>query len=696
MSRSPSTSTGAPLPAAAPRSLRHMPKQMGRAIGITWSAAPRPLVALGVLQVLSGAGSAALVLVAKQVLSVVLGQHGPLTLAAALPSVLLLGLVTVVMRLISALTSELSRLMSGRVEASTISQMSAAAAAADLLDYERPEFHDHLQRAQMAATSRPIQMVQDLTSTLGALTGIVGIGAALISLAPPLAALLAFGAVPVWLASRQASRMLREFSLSQTAADRQRHYLFLVLSHRDSAAEVRAMSLAPWLRGRLSELYHQRLTELGSLVRRRIVVTALGSALSAALTLATLVLLVWMVSRGHLALSAAGAAAGAVVLLGERLHGLGGGSGSLYEQALYMADYTSFIQGRLPPGGAEPVAPGAGGSASGVTAPPVATSSRSLPQFERLVADDLWFTYPNRSTPALRGLSVEIGQAEVVALVGENGSGKTTLAKILAGLYQPSSGQVLWDGTPLAELDAKALRRSIAVVFQEYGQYLMSAADNIALGDTERREDRGAVEAAARQAGAHRFIESLPHGYDNLLGSQYVGGADLSVGQWQRIALARAFFRDAPFIILDEPTASLDARAEADLFAHIRTLFDRRAVLLVSHRFASVRSADRIYMLDHGVVAEAGTHQQLIALGGRYAELYELQASAFLDDPGRGTASAAGGNGEGLGSMGGLGGDLDQYGPGGRDERDEPQPPDAPAMGPTHQAQPTWQRASYP
>jgi ATP-binding cassette subfamily B protein len=217
-----------------------------------------------------------------------------------------------------------------------------------------------------------------------------------------------------------------------------------------------------------------------------------------------------------------------------------------------------------------------------------------------------------------------------VALVGENGSGKTTLAKLLSLLYRPQSGRILWDQAELGEVDATALRRRMAILFQDFGQYMVSVALNIGMGRVEAHEDRDAIVGAAREAGAHDFVERLPEDYDTPLGMVFEQGADLSVGQWQRIALARAFFRDAPFIILDEPTAALDARAENQLFESIRGLFRGRTVLLISHRFSSVRSADRIFVLKAGRLHEQGTHEELMRMGGHYAELFQLQAAAYL------------------------------------------------------------------
>jgi ATP-binding cassette subfamily B protein len=227
---------------------------------------------------------------------------------------------------------------------------------------------------------------------------------------------------------------------------------------------------------------------------------------------------------------------------------------------------------------------------------------------------------------------LEISRGEVVALVGENGSGKTTLAKLLAGLYSPTKGTIGWDGVDISTVDPDDLRRSVAVIFQDFIRYHLPARDNIGLGRSAAAEDVDAIREAAEHADADRFLSALPAGYETVLGPQFIGGTDLSVGQWQRVALARAFFRDAPFVVLDEPTAALDPRAEHDLFVRIRSLLSDRTVLLISHRFSSVRSADRIYVLAEGNIVEAGTHEELMSDGGIYEELFTLQAAAYLGD----------------------------------------------------------------
>src|SRR5205085_2031617 len=286
----------------------------------------------------------------------------------------------------------------------------------------------------------------------------------------------------------------------------------------------------------------------------------------------------------------------------------------LYEASLFLEDFTDFVEAVPAP------------VPSDESPPP-----EDPPRFERLVADGVSFTYPSRTEPSLRDISITVDAGEVVALVGENGSGKTTLAKLLAGLYVPENGTITWDGVDITAFGGDQLRRSIAVIFQDFVQYRLTAGENVTTGRHERYDDAEAMEAAARAAGAHDFLAALPRGYRTRLGPQFMGGSDLSVGQWQRVALARAFFRDAPFVILDEPTASLDPRAELELFGNIRSIFAGRSVLVISHRFANVRSADRIYVLGGGRVVEQGSHDQLMAEGGLYAELFTMQASTYLD-----------------------------------------------------------------
>jgi ATP-binding cassette subfamily B protein len=598
---------------ATERRLRRLPRLVARALVLAWRAAPRQLVISTGLQLAAGVGLAAQLLLGRRLLAEVLSGRGHGTFSAVLPELIALAAVSALVSFANLARGEQQRLLSELVGRYSAGQVLEVACAVELLAFEHPEFADRLHRAQVNAQLRPVQVANGLLGVVGGVFAVAGIAAALAVLQPLFLALVLLAYVPAWLASNRAIRLLHDFAVTQTERDRRRNYLFGLLSRRPEAAEVRSFGLARFLRSQHDDLYDERIANLGHVVRRRLRVGLAGGLLTSLLTTGAIAALVWMVTTGRVAVAAAGAAAGALVLLGSRLGSLVAGAGSLYEASLFLEDFTDFVDS-MP-----------------AIASDQAASSPAPARFTTLVADSVSFTYPSRSQPSLREVSIEIRAGEVVALVGENGSGKTTLAKLLGGLYLPDSGTVTWDGVDVGGCDAEQLRDSVAVIFQDFLKYQLTARDNIALGRHERYDDTPGTQAAARATGADGFLAALDAGYQTRLGPEFLGGTDLSVGQWQRVALARAFFRDCPFVILDEPSAALDPRAERELFDGMRRLFANRSVLLISHRFACVRSADRIYVLQGGRVVEHGTHEELMARAGLYAELFLCQASGFFE-----------------------------------------------------------------
>lgn len=591
------------------RNLRELPGLIADSFRLVSQAGRRELLLTSALQLTIAFGLVVQLFVVKRLFDAVLGAGETDDFGSILPELGALVGVGLVLSLAQAIQAEQSRILAELVGRRAFDGVLNVATRIDLLAFESPAFYDRLIRAVTQGQFRSIQIVTGLVGLVGASVAAMGILVALAALQPLLLPLVLLGFVPLWFVSTRNSRDLYKFTRALTPNDREREYLRILLTRRDTAKEVRAFDTAAFLRRRYDRLYDARILELRTLARRRTGRSLLGSLTSSAMTALTAGVLALLFISGRMPLAATGAAIFGLYQLGTRLRSLHTSASSLYEATLFVNDYTSFL--RL-----EPV---------------VAERRQEAPRsFRKLAVENVTFTYPESEQPALDGVSLQIEAGEIVALVGENGSGKTTLAKILAGLYRPLSGRVLWDDTDLSAVQLDELRESIAMIFQDFEQYLLPARENIGLGRHERIDDLEGIVGAARRAGADEFITTLPDAYDTMLGREFAGGYDLSIGQWQRVALARAFFRDAPFVILDEPTAALDARAESTLFDRMRELLAGRSVLLISHRFSSVRTADRIYVLDHGKVVEHGSHEQLMELGGRYAELFTLQAASYL------------------------------------------------------------------
>jgi ATP-binding cassette, subfamily B, bacterial len=591
---------------------RDLPQLLLDSLKLVWYAGRNTFLLTSTLQLLTAVGIAAQLFVGKAVLDEVLGAGKSVSFPDLVPVLAALVGVTVALDLARAVQAEQSRVLGELVGRRALDRVMDVSTRIDLLAFESPEFYDRLTRARAQGQFRALQTVNGLLGIVGSAVAAVGIILALAALQPLLVPFIVVGYVPLWVVASLNTRDLYRFTHEMTPNERQRHYLQNVLMGRNPAKEVRAFNLASFLRGRYDRLYDERILELRSLARRRTGRSLIGSLASSGVTVATIGTLSYLYVTDRMSLAATGAAVFGLYQLAGQLRGLHMSATSLYEATLFIRDYSSFLALEPAVDGAQPAGPAPRG-------------------FELLTAEGVSFTYPESEAPAVDGVSLEIRRGEVVALVGENGSGKTTLAKMLAGLYRPDSGRIRWDDTDLRDVDVDELRRSVAVIFQDFEKYLLPARENVGLGRNERIEDVDAIVAAARRADADDFLATLPEGYETMLGREFAGGYDLSIGQWQRVALARAFFRDAPFVILDEPTAALDARAESHLFERMRELLEGRSVVLISHRFSSVRSADRIYVLHDGRVVEDGSHDALMAAGGLYAELFALQARAYLD-----------------------------------------------------------------
>lgn len=517
-------------------------------------------------------------------------------------AMVLLALTTALVGSAGVLATQQQRLLGERVGRVVWQRILDTASRVDLLTYESTGFTTRLERLQQNVVGRPLMVTTALLGLSGGMVGAVGMAALLVSMQPLLLPILLVAGLPAVVAARRASRLEFRFAGAVTPLVHRRLYLRRLLNQRAYATELRAFGSAAWLTDRHDGLSRTFDGLLSAHVRRRQLLALLGTvAVGVALAVALLVI-VALVRTGRLTLAEAGAAAVAVRLLSGQLATMFAGVGSLQECAPFLADLEEFV----------------------ATAPPAAPPGVARPLTDELVLDGVRFRYPGRSGSAVDGVTLRIGAGEVVALVGENGSGKTTLAKIVAGLYEPDAGQVRWDG---ARVPAADVRASVSTVLQDFVRYQMTVRDNVVIGDTARAD--GDVVPAIERAGFGATLAGLPEGPDTMLGRELDEGTDLSGGQWQRLALARALFRDRALIVLDEPTAALDPRAEHALFRDVRAVLDGRAALLISHRFSSVRLADRIYVLDAGRVVESGTHDELIAQAGQYAELYALQSAAY-------------------------------------------------------------------
>jgi len=592
---------------------------MAEALRLAWRAGSRPPAIVVDLQFVSAALIAVQLLVGRQVLQRLMGATGAADIGESLvPAIALLVGTGVLLGAIEALAAHQQRYLSELVANHTYERIVDVASSVDLASFEDPEFYDQLMRARTAALSRPVAVVNGLTGLIMSLLTSLGIGAALTTMHWSLLPLVAAASIPVLIATLYNSRQAYDFEYQWTPQGRERLYLLELLAGKDPAKEVRVFDASPFLRRRFDALTRERVSRLRDFLRQRLKVAlagTVGGALGAAIALGALV---WLVIAGHVDVATAVTAGVAMQLLIARFSAMTKGLGTLVEAGMFLEDYRAFLAREVEP--------------SPRKRRPSGSRPDVLARFERLKVESVSFRYPKTDALVLDDVTLEVGPGEVVALVGENGSGKTTLVKLICQLYRPDAGRILWNGLDASTLDPEDLRSDLTVLFQDFLHYHLTASENIEMGRVDRPHGPEEVIEAARHASAHDFVARLPQGYETRLGRQFYGGHELSVGQWQRLALARAFFRGGSFLVLDEPTAALDPRAEYELFSQMRALSEGRSVLLVSHRFSSVRTAHRIYVLQVGRVIESGSHAELMDLGGTYAELFTLQAAAYLGE----------------------------------------------------------------
>ncbi|MCA1711239.1 MAG: ABC transporter ATP-binding protein/permease [Actinobacteria bacterium] len=585
------------------RDVRSLPRTLWDATRLVWRAGRSELLVVSALQIVTALLLAAQVIVGRAALQGVLDADRGSSLRSAAVPLVALAAAAAAASLTAPLLLQEQRLLGELVQRATYDQVLDVTESVDLVAFESSVFFDRLQRVQAHAVPQPALVTQGLVQLLGGVTGVIALVVALVAIEPLLVPLLVAAGLPLVWVSRRGSATEFAFAVAQTPAQRLRHYLRTLLTARDEAKEVRSFGAQSYLRSRYDGSWDGYLQALRRHIRHRARLALVSSVVATVATAGTLLVLLLLVVRDRITLAEAGAAAIAVRLLSGRLEQLAGASGRLFESALFLDDLRAFLALQQVP------APAGNGAE-----PP-----RSVTSVE---AQGLGFRYPSGSEHALDGVDLELRRGEVVALVGANGSGKTTLVKVLAGLFVPSNGVLTWDGVNTLDLDPVALRRRVAVVFQDFVRYALPARDNVALG---HRDELDAVSASAVAAGADAFLAPLPQSYETVLSAEFAGGTDLSGGEWQRVAIARALHRDAALVLLDEPSAALDPLAEQQLLATVRSELADRIVVLVSHRLSTIRMADRILLMHEGRIVERGTHDELIRRGGRYAQMYAQQ-----------------------------------------------------------------------
>jgi ATP-binding cassette subfamily B protein len=587
-------------------------RQARKTLGLAWRSSPSNLAGIALLTLISALLPLAIAYAGKLIIDAVVAHAVELATRYVLLELGLVALQAVVQRALSLLRSQLGARLGLDVNVAILDKALQLA----LPQFENPEFYDRLTRARREASSRPLAMVSEsLQLCQNALT-LIGYIGLLVSYSGWMVGALVLATLPATIVEMRFSRTAFRMRNWRSPDNRKLNYVEYVLANDEHVKEVKLLGLGPLLLKRYREFGERFYREDRLLSMRRALWAGLLSLLATAAFYGGYLALAFDAATDRLSLGDLTLYVVAFRQGQQAFQSCLGAIGSLYEDNLYMSNLFAFLDIETPQTVVRPAAPGA----SGLESPG-----------DGIRFEDVGFRYPGRDEWALRHITLAIPPKQSLALVGHNGAGKSTLIKLLCGFYQPNEGRILLDGRDLQAWDEAALRRRISAVFQDFSQYQFSLRENVGFGDLPHLMEDAQVRRAVEHGGAEPVVAELPQGLDTQLGRWFKDGVDLSGGQWQKIALARTFMReDADILILDEPTAALDAEAEKAVFDRFRTLARERTSLLISHRFPTVRMADRIVVIEHGQIIEQGSHDELVQAGGRYAQLFSLQAEGYL------------------------------------------------------------------
>jgi len=489
-------------------------------------------------------------------------------------------------------------------------QVMKHAAELDLIAYEDPVFYDRLERARVQATDR-LGMIQQIGQLVQLVITTLTLSITIIVYSPWLILLLVGGVIPAFLGESHFAFLGYAKNFRQTPVRRQLDYLRVVGGSKEAAKELKLFGLADFLTNRFTHLSDQIYEENVSLSRRKLVAGGFLSIIATAGYYSAYIIVIWRTVTGVFSIGTWYLLSGAILQASNNIQQIFSTVSGIADQALFLTDLLAFFEMQ----------------------PTIRSKPNALPAPRPITRGfefcNVSFNYPGSPRRILNRLNFHLHPSERVALIGENGQGKTTIVKLITRLYDPTEGKILLDGVDLREYSLEDLYREIGVIFQDFMRYEMTARENIAVGQIDEISNLKLLQTASRKSLADQVIGKLPLQYEQMLGRRFDGGVDLSGGEWQKIALARAYLRNAQLLILDEPTAALDARSEFEVFHRFAELTAGKMALFISHRFSTVRMADRIVVLENGNIAEDGNHEQLSRLGGRYAEMFEMQAASY-------------------------------------------------------------------